>query len=226
MIFSCSPTGNRRIRVRSPAAEAPSASCTGEAPPLWSAVCSQPRMGGRHPGVKMTRGGGRLTSRVPTEARSASAPQGRQAPGRRPACDAMAINGDREGESDEQPTGQTRDGRAGHWHEGYHVRAGQRAVSRALKRRDAWARPPGCRSGWRCSPLAAVALWRGASVESRRHNLAPDPDALTRPLPACWEVCRMPRRTSGKRLSSPYGQNIQTPCSLTSYAAPMMHAST
>jgi hypothetical protein len=223
---SCSRTGNRRIPVRSPVAEAPSASCTGEASPLWSAVCSQPRMGGRHPGVKMTRGGGRLTSRVPTEARSASAPQGRQAPGRRPACDAMAINGDREGESDEQPTGQTRDGRAGHWHEGYHVRAGQRAVSRALKRRDAWARPPGCRSGWRCSPLAAVALWRGASVESRRHNLAPDPDALTRPLPACWEVCRMPRRTSGKRLSSPYGQNIQTPCSLTSYAAPMMHAST
>jgi hypothetical protein len=25
---------------------------------MWSAVCSQPRMGGRHRGAKMTRGGG------------------------------------------------------------------------------------------------------------------------------------------------------------------------
>jgi hypothetical protein len=59
---------------------------------------------------------------------------------------------------------------------------------------------PGLSAG---RPPAAVALWRGAGVESRRHNLAPDPDALTRLLPACWEVCRMPRRTSGQCLSSP-----------------------
>jgi hypothetical protein len=98
MVASCSPTGNRRIPVRSPAAAAPSASCTGEAPPLWSAVCSQTSVVGRHPGAKMTRGGGRLTSRAPTEARSASASQGRQEPGRRPACDAMNGDGDSEGD--------------------------------------------------------------------------------------------------------------------------------
>ena len=76
MSASYSPTGNRRIPVRSPAVGVPSASCTGEAPPMWSAVCSQPSMGGRHHGAKMTRGGGRLTSRAPTRARSASAPPG------------------------------------------------------------------------------------------------------------------------------------------------------
>jgi hypothetical protein len=137
---SCSPTGNRRISVRSPAAGALSASCTGEAPPLWSAVCSQTRMGGHHRGAKMTRGGGRLTSRAPTRARSASAPQGRQEPGRRPACDAMDIDGD----SDEQPTGLPRDGRAGHRHEGDHIRAGQRAVSRALRVALLCTRPVTC----------------------------------------------------------------------------------
>jgi hypothetical protein len=86
------------IPVRSPTAGAPSSSCTGEAPPLWSAVCSQPSMGGRHPGAKMTPGGGSPTSRAPTEARSASAPQGRQEHGRRPACDCMDVDGDREGD--------------------------------------------------------------------------------------------------------------------------------
>ena len=127
------PTGNRRIPVRSPAAAAPSASCTGEAPLLWSAVCSQTSMGGHPRGAKMTCGGGRRTSRAPTRARSASAPQGRQEPGRRPACDAMDIDGDSEGDSEGQPTGQTHDGRAGHRHEGDHGRAGQRPGSRALK---------------------------------------------------------------------------------------------
>jgi len=39
-------------------------------------------------------------------------------------------------------------------------------------------------------------------VESRRHHREPDPEALTRALPACWEVCRMPRRPAGKRLAS------------------------
>jgi hypothetical protein len=103
---SCLPTGNRRIPVRSPAAAAPSASCTGEAPLLWSAVCSQTSMGGRPRGAKMTRGGGRLTSRAPTRAWSASGPQGRQEPGRRPACDALDSDGDSAGDSEEQPTGQ------------------------------------------------------------------------------------------------------------------------
>ena len=77
-------------------------------PPLWSAVCSQTSTAGRHPGAKMTPGGGRLTSRAPTEARSASAPQGRQEPRRRPACDCMDGDGDRR-RDDEQPTGDTRD---------------------------------------------------------------------------------------------------------------------
>ena len=65
---------------------------------MWSAVCSQTSTAGRHPGAKMTPGGGRLTSRAPTEARSASASQGRQEPGRRPACDAIDIDGDSEGD--------------------------------------------------------------------------------------------------------------------------------
>ena len=79
--------GEPTIPVRSPAAGAPSASCTGEAPPLWSAGCSQPSMGGRPPGAKMPPGGGSLTSRDPTRARSASAPQGRRKQGRQPDCD-------------------------------------------------------------------------------------------------------------------------------------------
>src|SRR2546426_5464339 len=37
---SCSPTGNRRIRVRSTAAVAPCSVSTGEAHRMWSAVCS------------------------------------------------------------------------------------------------------------------------------------------------------------------------------------------
>ena len=130
---ACWPMGNRRIPVRSPAAAAPSASCTGEAPLLWSAVCSQTSMGGRPRGAKMTRGGGRRTSRAPTRAQSASATQGRQAPGRRPACDALDSDGDSARDSEEQPTGQTHDGRAGHRHAGDHGRAGPRPGSRARK---------------------------------------------------------------------------------------------
>jgi hypothetical protein len=72
---------------------------------MWSAVGSQTSMGGRLRGAKMTRGGGRRTSRASTGARSASAPPGRQAPGRRPACDAIDIDGDSEGDSEAQPTG-------------------------------------------------------------------------------------------------------------------------
>jgi hypothetical protein len=58
----CSHMVNRMIYVRSPAAEGASSSCTDEAHPLWSAVCSQISMGGHHPGVKMMPGGGILTS--------------------------------------------------------------------------------------------------------------------------------------------------------------------
>ena len=41
--------GEPTIPVRSPAAGASSSSSTGEAPPLWSAVCSQTSTAGRHP---------------------------------------------------------------------------------------------------------------------------------------------------------------------------------
>ena len=71
---SCSPTGNRRIRVRSPAVGAPSASYTGEANRMWSAVCSPTNTAGPRPGAKMTPGGDIPTSRAPTAARSASGP--------------------------------------------------------------------------------------------------------------------------------------------------------
>jgi hypothetical protein len=105
MVFSCSPTGNRRIRVRSPAAEAPSTSCTGEAPPVWSAVCSPLRTAGPRPGAKMMPGGGIPTSRAPTQARSASGPQGRQEHGRRPTGDPLASVGTERETDEEQPTG-------------------------------------------------------------------------------------------------------------------------
>ena len=128
------PTVNRTIRARWQDALAPCSSCTGEASRMWSAVCSRTSTGGRHPGAKMTLGGGGASSRARIRARSASAPQGRQEPGRRPAYDAMDSDGDSEGDSDEQPTGQTRDGSASHRHEGDHIRVGQRAVSRAPRR--------------------------------------------------------------------------------------------
>jgi hypothetical protein len=140
---------------------------------MWSAVCSQTSMGGRHRGAKMTRGGGRRTSRAPIRARSASAPQGRQEPGRRPACDAMDVDGDSEGDSDAQPTGQTRDGRAGH----RHVR-----------------RP---RTRWSACCITRSKAPKRLGTTSRM------PQRLVIRSLCSSSVCRMPRRTSGQRLSSP-----------------------
>ena len=186
------PTVNRTIRARWQDALAPCSSCTGEASRMWSAVCSRTSTAGRHPGAKMTRGGAILTSRARIRARSASAPQGRQEPGRRPACDAMDIDGDSEGDREEQPTGQTLDGRVGHRHEGNHRRAGQRAGSRAPRRRDACARPPGCRSGWRSGACAVPPLRR----------------APRGPLPRCW-----PRwRCTMVRLWPPYAGLVMGLC--------------
>jgi hypothetical protein len=72
---------------------------------MWSAVCSQPSMAGPRPGAKMMPGGGIPTSRVPTQARSASGPQGRQEHGRRPTGDPLASVGTERETDEEQPTG-------------------------------------------------------------------------------------------------------------------------